>query len=95
MGLIFIARHSQQPLLPLTAYCCENMKRREINCDADAVLNKRPILDQKRCTFNSPFFFLLFFLAFREYTKNINYKLNCVYATKTVFKLVIIIHMSM
>lgn len=44
LSLIFIAKHSQRPPLPLTAHCCENMERGELNCmwdpDTAAVLDK-------------------------------------------------------
>lgn len=56
---------------------------------------KDPYWTKKDAHLIPPSFFFFFFLAFREYTKNINYKLNCVYATKNVFKLIIITHMSM
>lgn len=36
LGLIFTARHGRRPPLPLTAHCCENMERGELNCMWDS-----------------------------------------------------------
>lgn len=36
LGLIFVARHRRRPPLPLTAHCCENMERGELNCTWDS-----------------------------------------------------------
>lgn len=62
--LFFVARHRRRPPLPLTAHCCENMERGELNCTWDMYSmrkhKKRFDIEDVNVHFNTHFFTLWF-----------------------------------